>query len=99
MRDFRYAPTSSQVMLCFAAVLRSDCKAFYQFFDSLANPAASCGECARGAVQNLETWSHLDAESFKKYDVQGCNTEKLNYFSHSPCRTAAGVFLHNRTTS
>ncbi len=28
-----------------------DCKEFCLFFDSLANPAASCGECARCAVQ------------------------------------------------
>ena len=30
---------SLQGMFCLAAVLRSDCKEFYQFFDSLANPA------------------------------------------------------------
>jgi len=28
-----------------------DCKEFYHFFDSLANPAASCGVSARCAVQ------------------------------------------------
>jgi hypothetical protein len=30
-----------------------DCKEFYQFFDSLVSPAASCGECTRCAVHIL----------------------------------------------
>ncbi len=43
-RDFRYAPSSFEGMFCRAAVLRSDCKEFRLFFDSLVNPAAPiCG--------------------------------------------------------
>ena len=41
-RDFRSAPTSLQGIL--------DCKAFYQFFDSLANPAAPLAGFPRGSA-------------------------------------------------
>jgi len=45
-----------------------DCKEFCQFFDSLANPAASCGECARCCSSSLSTTSRLAFEvSFIKY--------------------------------
>ena len=51
-----------QRMFCLAAVLRSDCKEFYQFFDSLANPSASCGVSARCCSSDLHF--HTTASDF-----------------------------------
>ncbi len=58
------APCSKlQGMFCRAAVLRSDCKEFCLFFDSLAFPAASCGNAL--AVQYNYRWLS------KKVHIQG----------------------------
>jgi len=49
-----------------------DCKEFYQFFDSLANPAACCGVSARCAVQVYAGPRKIDLFFHKKIkNVEG----------------------------
>jgi hypothetical protein len=66
-RDFRYTPTSHGES--------SKCKEVFFYCNSLANPAASRGECARCAFSNRQ---QRPLSQMSTYQDRRCNSERLD---------------------